>query len=402
MIMRGSGLAFGMFVLSACAGSDAVTEAPGVPPALPNAPRGIAMRGTVDAVAGTLTFEPVVPASPVRLAGVYGDAGVTVRLYNSPVDIVSSGGRKTFSASVGLQNLLPHPIGDEQAGSPLAIMGVYVFVTSGPTVAATSGPCASCAVTVLNEQGSLPFTGVEQPYWYWAEQVGAAGSGNDTTQIRRTWVFEGDAQVTAFQFEVLINAAWPPPHETRWRLHYIGDSVPDGRVEPAWGRTNTSGIATTLDGVLNITTDDNGELEFYRLDSLASTTSAWAEARVQFNSTGGRARAVMHFRDGVKFVALGIQNGDVGFVGSSTGFPFLQSWPTRTNAFRRYQLRKYGTDSAVIYVDDERLGAIDYDELTARPLPDLGTRFQFGSPRVAGTSNADWDYVIFEIGSPQP
>lgn len=389
--------------VAACADGTRGTQ-PIVEEPPPPATTAVSLRATVDATTGTMTFESLAPPGAVTLAGIYGNQGVTVRLYNSPVVVTTDLlGKKTFRANVGLRNLLPFPIGDEQGGpSPSAIRGIYVFVTSGPTVTATSIPCllAPCTVRVQNHHGTLSFDAPDRRYWYWPERVGAAGGGADTTQSRVTWVFEADAPVTAFQFDVLVSAAWPPPHDTRWRSEYTGDSLPDLREEPRWGLTNTSGIFTTSGGFLNITTFNDGEIEFYRLDSLASTTSAYAEARVRFNSTGERGRAVVHFGDGVKYVALGIHDGGVGFVRSSTTFPFIASWPVETNVFRTYQLRKYAADSAVIYVDGGRIGAVTYASLSSPTVQ--GTRFQFGSPRVAGTSNADWDYVIFEIGVPQP
>jgi hypothetical protein len=106
------------------------------------------------------------------------------------------------------------------------------------------------------------------------------------------------------------------------------------------------------------------------------------------------------WRYGVRdFLAPG---GALVFIRGSGSFPFIASWPAATDTFHVYQLRKYAADSAVILVDGERLGAVDYDDLSATPSPASSTRFQFGSPRVSGASNSDWDYVIFEIGVPTP
>jgi hypothetical protein len=389
-------------VIVACDGS-AITTAPHDGPISIHV-SGTVLRATVDGVAGTLTFAPVHTDGPLTLSRIYGDQGRTVQLYNSPVSIVTSAGRKTFSANVGIRNLLPHSIGDEQSGaSPLATMGIHVFITSGPTVTATSSPCnPSCTIGAQNYHGTLPFHDLNQRYWFWDERVGAAGSGNDTTTARKLWVFEGNAAVTSFQFDVLVSAAWPAPFDTRWRQHYDGDSLPDLGAEPRWGVTNTSAIRTVSQGILNLVTVPNGEMEFYRLDSLSSTTDAWAETRLRFTSESTSGRAVIHLRDGVKYVALGVASGLVGFVRSATSFPFIASWPIATSEFRTYQLRKYGADSVVIYVDQARIGAIPYASLSAPSGPQLGTRFQFGCPQTSAVSFAEWDFVIFEIGVPQP
>jgi hypothetical protein len=367
------------------------------------------VRGIVDVNAGTLTFEELPSAKPglLRLAGIYGDQGVTVRLYNTPVTIAASStpGKETYTANVGLRNLLAHSIGDEQAGaSPLDTMGIYVFVTSGPTVTATSFPCSpSCTVTTQNHHGALAFTGAApQPYWHWSERVGEFGSGADTTRFRRTWVFEADTQVVGFRFDVLVSAAWPPPNDTRWKIDYQGDSLPDTQSEPRWRLTSAGGTYSATGGILNITTNPPDGVEFYRRDSVTTGANAYAEGGIRLNSTSGGRRAAIHFNDGVKYVALGVGPGEVGFISSAQSGPFIVSWATTTNIFRIYQLRKYAADSAVIYVDGTRVGAIPYASLSADPTAATDTRIVFGCPRTGVSTNADWDYVVYELGVTQP
>mgnify|MGYP003287883844 CR=1 FL=1 len=99
---------------------------------------------------------------------------------------------------------------------------------------------------------------------------------------------------------------------------------------------------------------------------------------------------------------LGVGPGNVGFISSAQSGPFIASWATTTNTFRTYQLRKYAADSAVIYVDGARVGAIAYSALSADPTGALDTRVAFGCPRTGVSTNADWDYVIYEIGATQP
>lgn len=389
-------------ILLGCAEPAMVTEHVSTSP-VGTGQAGVVLRATVDGITGTMRFESLT-GSDVRLNGIYGHQGVTVQLFNSPVRIDTLLGRKTFSADVGVRNLLPFPVGDEQAGPiPLATMGVHVFVTTGPTVTGTTGPCAPspCTVTTQNHHGTTAFNALNQRYWHWEERLGARGSGSDSSS-RQTWIFEASPQVTAFQFEVLVSAAWPAPFDRRWRLQYDGDSIPDLGAEPRWGVTNTSATRLATQGVMNITTLAGGEMEFYRLDSLAPSVNAYAEARVRFNSADSRARAVIHFQDGAKFLALGISSGTIGFLAAATGFPYLASWSVTTNTFRTYQLRKYAADSVVAYVDLQRVGSFPYASLTIPLGPILGTRFQFGSPDVGVVSNADWDYVIFEIGAAHP
>lgn len=124
--MRNSLVLITIAIIGCADGSRGTTPIPEEPSPPPGAVAGL--HGLVDVTAGTLTFEPSGPADldRVRLAGIYGDQGVTVRLYNSPVVVANSAtpGKETYTANVGLQNLLAFPIGDEQAGIPLDTMGI--------------------------------------------------------------------------------------------------------------------------------------------------------------------------------------------------------------------------------------------------------------------------------------
>src|SRR5687767_175450 len=134
--MKPSTLLLILLGLAGCAdgtrGTAPVAHAPQPPPS-----GAASMRGTVDVAAGTLTFETLPTArsshagpGALGLASIYGDQGVTVRLYNSPVTVAASStpGKETYTAAVGVRNLLAHSIGDEQAGlAPLDTMGIYVF-----------------------------------------------------------------------------------------------------------------------------------------------------------------------------------------------------------------------------------------------------------------------------------
>jgi len=82
------------------------------------------MRATVDVVAGTMTFEPIASravsgGAGIISAAIYGNQGVTVRIFNSPVvtSMSATPGKKTFTANVGIRNLLSYPIGDEQSAA---------------------------------------------------------------------------------------------------------------------------------------------------------------------------------------------------------------------------------------------------------------------------------------------
>lgn len=380
-------------------------------------------RATADMLAGTLTFEPLSPLSRSLVGetglgptAIYGNQGVTVRLYNSPVTITnpSSPGKKTFSAPVGLRNLLAFPIGDEQAAAaPADTMGIYVFVNSGPTVTATSSPCSpACTVTVRNQHGRLAFNAPAQRYWHWPERVGASGGGSDTTLARKSWVFEADTQVTAFSFDVLMSAAWASPNETRWKVDFQGDSVPHTTSEPRWRRTSTGAAGTvTLDspsaGIITITTPDNASHWFSRRDSLASASNAYMEARFRSNISTGRPEISFGIDDDTKFIAVGVDDASVGFL--TADFRFIGSQiATTPNSFHTYRIRKFAADSVQLLLDGIRVDSRLYSSFENSTNTTVRSFFYFGGPGEGappesnGGNSSSWDYVIYEIGVTQP
>lgn len=368
-----------------------------------------ALRGTVDLAAGTMSFDPAggTAGSAGAIRGqVYGDQGTTVRIRNTPVTTQLVGGKRRYSAQVGLQNLLAHAIGDEQAGLlPADTMGIYVFVSGGPTVVATSSPCATCTVVPANHQGTLTLDQPGRRYWHWQERVGAAGSVGDTTLARRTWTFEADTAVTRFTFNVLVSAAWPPPNETSWKIEYAGDSIPDTQEEPRWRRyvegTGTSASNPTP-GLLRLTAGSKEIIRFFRRDSVSSAGSAYVEIRMAMSSQqNNRAEARVLLDDGVRFIALGIARDKAWFADSSNTFLPGTAFTALTTASQNtYQLRKYAADSVVLLVNGARAGALPYSQM---PLHSGGVPMaMFGNRGIVGSSIGDWDYVIYGIGRATP
>ena len=384
-----------------------------LPPTTHPLPGIATLRGTVDVAAGTLTFDPISP-SVGRLspslgvnAAIYGNQGTTVRIYNSVV--VKSApvlGKKTYSANVGLRNLLSYAIGDEQASLlPPDTLGIFVFVNSGPTVGATSSACSpACTVTVKNAHGQLAFNAPLQSYWYWPDRLDAVNGLRDTTLVRKTWVFEADTQVTAFTFDVLVSAPWVAPIETRWKVDYEGDSLPDTQSEPRWRlRKSGNGTHSATGGVLTVNPGPSGaEISFYRRDSLAGTTSAYMEGLIRYTGVTGRtSTARLVIDDSTRFVAFGINGSQVGFIDANNAFlgtPFVMN---TIAAYHTYQLRKYAADSAVFLVDGTRRGGITYGTFSTTQYLGTAPLLQFG---IAGPDNsvALWDYVVYEIGTPSP
>lgn len=402
-----------MLTVAACADAGRGTRPLGDEPAAPRTAIA-SLRGTVDVAAGTLTFESLGIAGEVRPASIYGNQGVTVRLYNTAVTVATSPtpGKKTYTANVGLRNLLAFPIGDEQTGVPIDTMGIFVFVNSGPTVTGTSSSCSpACTVTVRNAHGRLGFITPGQQYWHWNERVGAFGGGSDTTRARTTWVFEADTLVTAFTFDVLVSAAWPPPHDTRWRMSYEGDSVPDVGAEPRWTRNATGTPTFTLNSpssdILTTAVPALGRVAFYASDSLATATNAYITSRFRTNTATMVAPEVSFgIDDNVKFIAAGVSSSQAGFLNSS--FTFLAGPVTETTtSFHTYEIRKFASDSVQLWIDGVRRISRAYSTFSAH-LTVTPHGFYFGpagtgvNPISVLGNSSSWDYVIYEIGATQP
>lgn len=378
------------------------------------------LRATMDVATGTLTFTPVSPTGS-SLAGsgisaaIYGDQGINVRLYNSAV-VTSApvGGKKTFSADVGVRNLLAYRVGDEQgAVAPADTMGVYVFMNTPPFVTGTSSPC-SCSITVKNPQGTLSFTAANQTYWYWPEIIGAYNGGADTTRARRSWVFEADTQVTHFSFDVLVSAAWPTPNDTTWRVEYPADSLPDTQAEPRWRKLGGgTASATLVGGHLALTNPAATDSSFYyRGDSITTGMNALLEARFRLDNGGLRAKpqAGIVIDDGVKMIGVFMSDSGkgssrtIGFVKSTGGAAFIGTAGTLDTLVsltsRTIQVRKYRADSAIVYIDGVRRLSIAYASLPAT----RGTAsFMFGARSPGGSGNTStWEDVVYQIGRATP
>ena len=378
------------------------------------------LRGTVDLVAGTLTFEPVAPR-PGSLAGasavsaaIYGNQGVTVRIYNSAVAVTAGApGKKRFTANVGLRNLQPFPIGDEQGDpAPVDTSGIFVFLNGGPTVTRTSSPCGTaCSITAATVHGRLAFNAPDQPYWYWKDRLTAMDGVRDTTLNRQSWSFEADTQVTGFTFDVLVAAAWPAPHQTRWKTDFTGDSLPHLTSEPRWSRAVTLGTeGVSLDAAggaaVLLTAPANGSQTFQRFDSLGPSSDAYMEARIRMNSQPSKPEVSFGMYDGTRFIGVGLTGTHAGFVDNGFNSPSV-SVAVATQTFQTYRIRKFGSDSVQLLINGTRVLSRPYSAFGITYTVPLSF-FEFGNPgpanqqRSQAGNSSTWDYVVYEIGATQP
>ncbi|MFN2399539.1 MAG: hypothetical protein ABR543_13015 [Gemmatimonadaceae bacterium] len=380
-------------------------------PYIPIPPRYAAVRGSVNLSTGTMTCDarPSSETASGLHAQIYGVQNVSVRLYNSTVQIdsITTPGVKRITTMVGIENLLGHSVGDEQAGLvPGDTMGVHVFFTDEPTVTSPS-PCSSCSVAITNYHGTLAFTDLGQKYFHWPERLGAVGSITDTTLNRKLWTFESSAAVTNFTFTVLVNAAWPPPDETAWQVEYTGDSLPDTQAEPRWRRqvVGVGASATAGAGALDIAITSSvaeTSINFQRRDSLESTTNAFAEARFSLNSGTSGGNTGFGFDDDTKIIQVGVSTTEAGFVNSSHNF--IDKVSLTSGVFHVFQIRKFAPDSAQLWIDGARRLTLNYSAFgPSDVVAGIPSFFRFGSRATSlGGNESTWDYVIYKIGCSDP
>lgn len=367
------------------------------------------LRVTVDAVTGTMTFDPVAsgPAPGVN-AQIYGEQGVTIRLFNNAPSVVTTT-VKTLTANIGIKNLRPHPIGDEQGtAAPPDTMGIYIFFTSEPVITATSGACTGgCFVRVKNHDGTASFDQPSQKYFYNEERIRAFGdAAGDTSRTRKPWVFEMSPQVTNFQFSVLVSAAWPAPHETRWRLSYDATALPDtGLGKPRWRKlVNGNGGTSVITGtpvVLNLQGNRNHNVKYFRRDSVSPSGNAYIEGRLEIPSGNSSPKAVIGIADGTRVLALGIGSGQAGIVNTNDDYIAGTTFSGIGSGMHTYQLRKYAADSAVWYLDGVRRGKVLYAAASADADPSSPLLY-FGTSITGNGLNSNWSSVIYEIGVASP
>jgi len=376
--------------------------------------------GEVDATAGTVSFTPLSSAAASSSEGasfaVYGDQNVLVRLFATnvtSVPVAGNPGLTEWSYNVGIQNLLPHAIGANQnAAAPSDTLGAFVFFISGPTVTAPV-PCGGCSVQIFNQHGSASITTVaRQPYFYWKERVAPAGSAGDQTVTQPRWIFRGSAAVTNFRFLVLVNAAWPPNAETRWKVDYRPDSTPNVGSEPVWKTLpfGNGGSGAITGGRLRITANAFSSLFYLRNDSIGLTQDAYVEGRMlPVTTSNTNPEALLGFAIPTKLIIAGFGRTRGGFIDQNGAFvagtTFNWTFPAAGATIR---LRKFGNQRAEVWwirptSTDTLLRSVNFTALPANPFSPL-THTVFGGSRLASATVGrwDWEYVVGEIGATQP
>ena len=406
---------------------------PQAPAALPS--EGLAIvQVTVDD-AGNVTTSPLQGVSgdfaPGIDGSIYGSQDVNVHVYAKAATTTTAGNTKTWTMNIGLRNLLPYPIGSNQAGPvPSDTTGIFLALISGPTVGKTSSHCpGSCAISTVGYDGTGTFTAPNQRYIYWRERLAAKQpvAGADTVSSRRTFRWTSPTQVTSFSFVLIVGADWPSPAQTNWSVFYNAptDSAPDQHAKPIWrkGNMSTFGSATEAwsksQGVDSLELQNAKDYYLFRRDSLAASTPAYFEAHVKVNNGGQiKPETVFGFLDGTRMATIGMTSARIGFVKFAFlaqnlfghGLPqanFVDSLSNDATKTHTYRLRKFGVDSVTLEIDGVRRLGLTYSQLPSVAQDSVATFTAgpaefFGDGSISGNHNSAWSVLTYGIGVSQP
>ncbi|MEO9116233.1 MAG: hypothetical protein ABI311_08730 [Gemmatimonadaceae bacterium] len=370
-------------------------------------------------------------------------------LTEGPTNTPLGGTDIEYHIRANISNLLDSAIGTNSPHTypavPQDTMGIYVYYAIPPyNFQSLAGPCApsACTVVIDSADGAFPFTsGQPQQYVFWkailegggtnaqvpgpfeTNQTGTPGAG-----YFRHMAFHTHGNMTDFSFGLSVAAAWVDPQEARWKVSYVGDSLPtrlsldDLRSEPDWRRLGTTGATTITPanctpntGACNLTLVGTAgdTLIFFRSDSLRASQSGYMAATLSLSTlTGAQPGVFMGLKDPVKLVQMGISTSTTGFTDSLGILLPAYSFPTvlgRTS----YRIAKFTNVSAAIYspaVSTTPLMTIPYASLPPAPVrgsgpPNYDRFFFFGNLTASAGATAAtslWSNVNYEIGAAAP
>jgi hypothetical protein len=384
----------------------------------------------------------------------FGGTGTVSHLFELVGSAPSAG--NTYILRDHLENVFSYAIGTNVAHSPGALprdtMGIFVFLSIQPfgIVGCTPGP--ACQVRAdSGYDGAFQFTGsTPQQYMYFKTILepsdGTAHRGPDYTDqspanggsgidYYRSFAFRASPAVTDFRFGVAVSAAKVKPNDNRWKVTYVGDSLParlgasltDLRSEPDWRVSGNAGavadtsilttgcaggaarclrIQSTTPSLLALT----DSISFSRSDSVGASDSAYIAATVAVTNlpaTNGAPSVFLGLQDRTKLISFGISQNSVGLCNASNAFlsgGTVTMDPTTVGSWR---ISKFASDSVVVYANGTRLLKQTYTSLPAAPALASTPYFWFGN-RVSwnllfNPTNVTslWSSVVYEIGATQ-
>lgn len=320
---------------------------------------------------------------------------------------------------------------------PQDTMGVYVYLSIPPFHFTCSTGCGDTSAVMDSADGTYPFFdnhGLSQPYLYFKTILepgtfnvlsGSRGYTDQTSlggiDYFRTFNFRTTGFVSDFSFGISVSAAWVDPNETRWKVFYVADSLPNRgvfpnlRSEPDWRVLGAGGVATIVSNKLQLVSSpadatSKDTLIYFRSDSVRSTQDAYIDATMTAtNLTTGVLPAVfLGLEDQNKLVQLGISGTLTGFTdgaGAFVGTPVATD-PARTS----WRVSKIGSSTAAIYSPSGAatpLVTIPYASLptvTAKPPGGYDRFFFFGNitQPTGPTATSTWTTVNYEVGAAAP
>jgi len=392
------------------------------------------------------------PTAPAGVSGrFYGLATEIEHVFavSAPTPIGTTGAE--YHLKLHINNLEPFAIGTNSPHTaplfPQDTMGVYVYLSIPPyNITCSPSPCGTTSVAMDSADGAYPFFenhGLAQPYLYFKTilEPGTFGvhSGRgytDQTSIGgidyfRTFNFKTAGSVSDFSFGIAVSAPFVDPNETRWKVFYVADSLPnrksflDLRSEPDWRIAGTNGADTAIVPAgcapntgacgLQITShvptgQARDTLLYYRSDSVRNAQDAYITATLTISnqSASSVATVFLGLQDQTKLVKLGISPTQIGFTDTSGAFV---GTPASINPqHNTYRVAKFGTDSAAVYAPPDSSASvlrIAYSSLPAAPAKVLSNRFFFFGNVTRGNAGAKqatsrWTTVNYEIGAHAP
>jgi hypothetical protein len=366
----------GLVIASGACSDQSITSSVKPAPAPPgvNASQAGMLRGTVRED-GTVVLESLDPSIQVgdsnTSGAIYGNQNVTAKVTISQFVLSNLNGTKTWTFKLAVHNLLPYAVGavDGATTTPYDTVGMFVFFPSAPTVVSPV-PCSGCTVSIFNTQGTGSFTAPNQLYYWYHDLLAAKGAAGDSTTNNPTWTFKAPSAVNSFRFFVILSSPWPrglQTQDTTWSVSYnpVSDSLPDVNASPRWKTIGVNENGTYSSGSTGLTINASHKHDddqfFYRSDNLNRSENAYIESRLTLTKSGGsNPVAILALADSVKFVALGIGNGRIGF---ATFNPLTLAWqwsaggtlPMTTSVVHTYRIGKFGASVATVYVDGGEL-----------------------------------------------
>jgi hypothetical protein len=384
-------------------------------------------------------------------------AGVSARFYgltteiehvfavSAPTPIGISGAE--YHLRLHINNLEPFAIGTNSPHTapafPQDTMGVYVYQSIPPYNITCSSACGAATVVMDSADGAYPFFenhGLAQPYLYFKTilEPGTFGlhsgpgytdqTGMGGIDYFRTFNFRTSGSVAGFSFGIAVSAPFVSPNETRWKVFYVADSLPnrksfqDLRSEPDWRISGTAGGDTAIVPAgcapntgacaLQITSftpvgQKRDTLMYYRSDSVLSSQDAYITATLTIPNQSGTVPTVfLGLQDQTKLVRLGISTAKIGF--TDTSGAFVGTTANINPQHHTYRVAKFGIDSAAVYAPPDSVASvvrISYASLPAAPAKVLFNRFFFFGNLTrssANTASSLWTSVNYEVGAHAP